>query len=240
MAARRPVDGASVPEGWARATVPLVPEGFRRTSWRRVVTAVEAGGSGVKAVEGEWLRAGSEVALPAGTLVLSADKTMTGTDFGRTGEYVTEDALCRVLLLGTDGSWEAVWGPKQFQRSVSAHGKAVIRKLGALLAQFPAPGAEPVLLVEVQWPNRRFAHACELCRRPVAARRGHVRLRGSDAYVEHWPTCPGLDDPDPKAPPTCDNCERSGRGNVRNDSSGIKGRVCNSCAREPFYLLSFA
>lgn len=237
---RRPVDGVLIPDGWVRAIVPPVPGGFRRSSWRRVVTAVEAGSSGSQAVTGEWLRPGSEVALPAGSLVLTADKTQTGTAFGRHGEYATEDALCCALLLTREGDWEQVWGPRHFRQVKSAHGKTVITKLGALLAQFPAQRAEPVLLAETQWPNRRYVHACDLCQRPIAARRGHVRSRGTEASVEHWPACPSPDEPDPKAPPTCDNCERSGRGHVRYDSNGIRGRVCNSCSREPSYCLSFA
>ncbi|MEV0616211.1 hypothetical protein AB0I81_23050 [Nonomuraea sp. NPDC050404] len=42
------------------------------------------------------------------------------------------------------------------------------------------------------------------------------------------------------APAACVNCDQPGATHHRRDSSGIPGKVCDRCNREPWYMLSFA
>ncbi|MFC8016629.1 hypothetical protein [[Kitasatospora] papulosa] len=240
--ARRPVPGARVPDGWVGLTVPMVPEGMRPTSWRRTLESVHPGQNGMDALPGHWLNPGDEIALPADTLLLIADKTATGTAVNtRTRRrYTTEDAHLTVALLAADGTLTTLWA-RHYARAASAFGQQVINKAGTLLTAHASPGAPPVVLVEAQRPNRRTAPCRHDCGADVGPGGGHLVGASRDAEVEHWPDCTT-----PAAPPvprqdrTCDNCEGPGRGHEATDSSGIAGRVCAHCAREPSYALSFA
>ncbi|MCQ1577185.1 hypothetical protein [Streptomyces parvus] len=240
--ARRTVPGARVPDGWVRLTVPTVPDGMRHTSWRRTLNAVHPGQSGVDALPGHWLNPGDDVTLPASTLLLTADKTATGTavDTRTRRPYTTEDAHLTVALVTPGGALTTLW-TRHYARAASAFGQQVINRAGTLLTAHPSPGAPPVVLVEAQRPNRRAAPCRHNCGADVAPGGGHLVGAGRDAEVEHWPDCTT-----PAAPPvprqrrTCDNCDGPGRGHEATDSSGIHGRVCARCAREPSYALSFA
>ncbi|MGW2654402.1 hypothetical protein ACWC1D_12220 [Streptomyces sp. NPDC001478] len=240
--ARRQVPGARVPDGWVRLTVPAVPDGMRPTSWRRTLESVYPGQSGVDALPGHWLNPGDEVALPAGTLLLTADKTATGSAVNaRTRRrYTTEDAHLTIARLAPDGTLTTLWA-RHYARAASAFGQQVINKAGTLLTAHPSPGTPPVVLVEAQRPNRRAAACRHACGADIAPGDGHLIGSGRDAEVEHWPDCStpaALPVPRPRA--TCDNCGGPGRGRDATDSSGIPGRACARCAREPSYLLSFA
>ncbi|OEV11343.1 hypothetical protein [Streptomyces nanshensis] len=245
---RRTVPGATVPPGWTAITVPPVPEG-KRSGWRRTVDAAEPGATGTEALPGNWLTPGDAVALPAGTVLLLADKAATGTDhaYQTARAYTTEDATVRAELLTSNGTLTLLWGPQHFRRSSTALGKTVTTALARLLEQHPAPGQdrEPIVLAEAQRPNRRKAR-CWRCARPAARGTGHLVGHGAEAQTEHWPTCPAPGTPDaselpqPRRRPGCDNCDRSGRSHEAVDSSGIPGRVCGRCSGMPSYLLSFA
>lgn len=240
--ARRQIPGARVPDGWVRLTVPAVPDGMQPTSWRRTLESVHPGQSGVDALPGHWLNPSDEIALPAGTLLLTADKTATGTAVNtRTRRlYTTEEAHLTISLLAPDGTLTTLWA-RHYARAASALGKQVINKAGTLLTTHPSPGTPPVVLVEGQRPNRRTAACRHACGADVAPGDGHLIGSGRDAEVEHWPDCAtpaALPVPRPRR--TCDNCEGPGRGHDATDSNGIPGRVCARCAREPSYLLSFA
>ncbi|MET9779079.1 hypothetical protein ABZ023_33335 [Streptomyces sp. NPDC006367] len=239
---RRPVPGARVPNGWVRLTVPPIPDGMRHTSWRRTLDAVYPGRTGVDALPGHWLNPGDNIALPAGTLLLTADKTATGTAVNaRTRRrYTTEDAHLTIALLTPDGALTPLW-TRHYIRAASAFGRQVTTKATALLSAHPAPGAPPVVLAEAQRPNRRTAPCRHDCGTDIAPGGGHLVGAGRDAKVEHWPNC--TTPATPPVPPqrrTCDNCDGPGRGHEATDSNGIPGRVCARCAREPSYALSFA
>ncbi|MEU8542983.1 hypothetical protein AB0C52_23855 [Streptomyces sp. NPDC048717] len=239
---RRPVPGAGVPDGWTRLTVPPVPDGMRSTSWRRTLDAVHPGQTGVDALPGHWLNPGDDIALPAGTLLLTADKSGTGTAVNaRTRRrYTTEDADLSIALLTADGALTTLW-TRHYTHAASAFGRQVTAKASALLTAHPAPGEPPVVLAEAQRPNRYTAACRHDCGAAIAPGDGHLVGAGRDAEVEHWPDCTtpaALPVPRPRK--TCDNCDRPGRGHEATDSNGIPGRVCTGCAREPSYLLSFA
>ncbi len=240
--ARRPVPSARLPDNWVRLTVPLVPDGMRHTSWRRTLDAAHSGQTGVDALPGHWLNPGDDIALPAGTLLLTADKTATGTAVNtRTHRrYTTEDAHLTIALLTPDGTLTPLWN-RHYTHATSALGRQVTTKAAALLTTHPAPGEQPVTLAEAQRPNRRAAACRHACGADIAPGDGHLIGSGRDTEVEHWPDCTTpatLPVPRPRA--TCDNCEGPGRGHHATDSNGIPGHVCARCAREPSYLLSFA
>ncbi|MFE7485827.1 hypothetical protein [Streptomyces sp. NPDC057552] len=239
---RRQVPGAVAPDDWVRLTVPPVPDGMRPTSWRRTLDAVHPGQAGVDALPGHWLAPGDEIALPAGGLLLTADKAATGTAVNaRTRRrYTTEDAHLTIARLAPQGTLTTLW-TRHYTHAASALGREVTNKAAALLAAHPAPGEAPVILTEAQRPNRRASACRHACGADIAPGDGHLIGSGQHAEVEHWPDCTApaaLPVPRPRA--TCDNCERPGRGHEATDSNGIPGRVCARCAREPSYLLSFA
>lgn len=239
---RRPVPGAVAPDGWLRLTVPPVPDGMRHTSWRRTLDAVHPGKASVDALPGHWLTPGDDIALPSGTLLITVDKTATGTAVNaRTRRpYTTEDARLTILLLTSDGALASLW-TRHYVRAASALGRQATAKAAALLAAHPAPGAPPVVLVQAQRPNRRTSPCRHDCGVAVAPGDGHLVGAGRDAEVEHWPDCtsPAVP-PVPKPRSTCDNCDGPGRGHAATDSSGLSGRVCYRCSLEPSYALSFA
>ncbi|MFJ4703019.1 hypothetical protein ACIP5N_33195 [Streptomyces sp. NPDC088768] len=237
---RRPVPGACAPDGWVRLTVPPVPDGMRPTSWRRTLDTALPGQSGVNALPGHWLNPADNIALPAGTLLLIADKTATGTAVNaRTlRRYTTEDARLAIALLTPDHALTTLW-TRHYARAASAFGRQVTAKAATLLTAHPAPGRPPVILTEAQRPNRRAAACRHACGADIAPGDGHLIGSGRDSEVEHWPDCT-TPVPVPQPRRTCDNCEGPGRGHDATDSSGIPGRVCARCAREPSYLLSFA
>ncbi|MFI8932537.1 hypothetical protein ACIG3E_33355 [Streptomyces sp. NPDC053474] len=236
----RPIPGARVPDGWVRLNVPAIPPGRRASSWRRTLTRTLPGASGLDALPGHWLNAGDAVALPAGTLLLTADKNATGHAVNtRTGRrYTTEDAHVRIHLLHPDATLTTLW-ERHYTHAASALGRQVTTKATALLATHPAPGGQPVVLAVAQRPNRRTAPCRHQCGSDVAPHDGHLTGHGRDTEVEHWPDCSA---PAPASAPRrgCDNCKRPGRGHHAVDSSGIDGQVCARCAPLPSYLLSFA
>ncbi|MFJ4679189.1 hypothetical protein [Kitasatospora sp. NPDC088783] len=246
---RRAVTTGPVPGGWVRLTVPPVPGGGRPGSWRLAAMGTGPAAPGGQAPAGTRLYAGDTVACPAGTLLLVVDKNATGTDRNfRTGRtYVTEDATVTLTRVRADGTTEVLWGPRHFAKAATALGATVRAQIAKALAE-QAPAAEPLLLEEVQRPNRRYEPRCSRCERPVAARRGHlVRPADGDRFaVEHWPACPADDKSDPEPPVKRGSCAECGtrRGVVeRHDSNGIPGKVCHHCDRwseDADYLLSFA
>ncbi|WP_127452787.1 hypothetical protein [Streptomyces sp. B29(2018)] len=214
---------------------------MRASSWRRTVTTV-ADGTGPDALPGAWLHAGEDVALPPGTLLLTADKNATGTARSRTGlRYTTEDAHVGIHLVGADGSLTTLW-EHQYATSASALGRQTANRARALLGAHPAPGAAPVVLAEAQRPNRR-RETCIRCVQGIAPGGGHLLGHGRDTAAEHWPSCqeaPTGPLPLPAPRRGCDNCGGRGRGHAAVDSSGIPGSVCTACSREPAEELSFA
>ncbi|MFK0142604.1 hypothetical protein [Streptomyces murinus] len=240
--ARRQVPGAIAPDGWVRLTVPPVPDGMRPTSWRRTLDAAHPGKASVDALPGHWLNPGDDIALPADTLLLTADKAATGSAVNAhtRRRYTTEDAHLTIARLAPDGALTTLW-TRHYTYAASALGREVTNKAVALLAAHPAPGEAPVILAEAQRPNGRAAVCRHACGADIAPGDGHLIGSGPNAEVEHWPDCttPAAL-PVPRRRATCDNCERPGRGHEATDSNGIPGRVCARCAREPSYLLSFA
>lgn len=170
-------------------TVPMAPEGVHPAAARRLALAgIDPDQRGGFATLGHRLHPGDTVDLTAGTLVLSVDKTTIGYETHHyTGkEYRVEDATVTVYLVQEDGTLIEMWS-RHFKSAKSAYGPAVLKKLSALLAKYPAPTeTAPTLLKEVRRPNSQDA-ICRWCDRPVRLRTGHVVSKG---VVEHWEECP--------------------------------------------------
>lgn len=168
-------------------TVPPAPD--KASSWRKTIkNLVDAKGGA--AVKGEWLDPGNVVELPAGTLVLSMDKTTTGWDYGyRSGErFPVQDATVTVHLAAADDGLRQLWS-RHYKQASSAFGATTMKKLAALLGQHPAPDGEVRVLVEAQRPNRREGE-CRWCHGTVYAGRGHLVGHGETIDMEHWQKCP--------------------------------------------------
>ncbi|MGZ2361503.1 hypothetical protein LRE75_33300 [Streptomyces sp. 372A] len=194
------------------------------------------------ALPGHWLNPGDDIALPAGTLLLTADKTATGSAINGHihRRYTTEDVHLTIAILTPDGTLTTLWA-RHYTRANSAFGRQVIKKACTLLTAHPSPGTPPIVLIEAQRPNRRAAPCRHDCGADVAPGDGHLVGAGRDAEVEHWPNCTTPTAlPVPRQRRTCDNCDGPGRSHEATDSSGITGRVCARCTREPSYALSFA
>ncbi len=177
---------------------------FTRDFWRRTVTGLKPGATGIESVRGEWLSPGDVVRLPVGTLVLVVDQEVAGwrdsyqpysrgrymfSGSGRPRRVPEKEATVAVHLVTPAGlSGEPLW-EYHYLRAKSAVGAKSRTKLAALLEQHPAPGGDVTVVREAQRPNRRDQD-CRRCSGPVRAGEGHLVGRGADAVVEHFEECP--------------------------------------------------
>lgn len=172
-------------------TVPPTPAGLHRAAcWRKTVTALDTDRKGGFAVEGEFLHAATVVKLTAGTLIVAVDKATTGwTQDYYTGKHVAlEDATVTALLAdpqAPDGLRE-LWS-RHYKTAKSAFGATTIRKLTALLVEYPAPNGPVTLVTDARRRNTK-AGACRWCKEHLPADYGHIAY-DDHTLIEHWQKC---------------------------------------------------
>jgi len=174
-----------------RFTVPPQPKGID-SIWRKTVTGLNSRQRGGAIIEGEWLSPGDEVSAPSGTLVICVDQKMLRWEWIRD----VKDAEVSVSLV-TDQGLSEQWR-RRFKTSAGAFGATTVKKIGALLEQYPVPAGTITVVSEARRPPQREGK-CRWCHGSVSSWNGHLVGHGEDIQVEHWQDCP-THQPAPGAP----------------------------------------
>ena len=180
-------------------TVPPVPEGKDRSSWRRFLTGMDPSKDKSFRALGPWLQAGDLVEVPEGSLVLAVDRALRGFK----DEFVPRDRYTRgfripkqipqkdatvTVYLAAGGELVELWS-RQYINGNSAFGATTTKKLAALLDQHPVPEGGPAVLHEARRPNIHEGK-CRWCAVHISAERGHLVGHGEETVVEHYEQCP--------------------------------------------------
>lgn len=157
--------------------------------WAKILSAVEEGDTG-HALQGEWLKRNGRYELPAGALVVTAEK-----------DYI--ECRMSVTLWRVDPGYQSGLASVQsWQRKSTRVGPSILAYCRRRLTPDVPRPPRACLPVEAPKPNKRRGR-CQRCDRWVAVGEGlWVRNRAGFGHVEHH-ECP--------PPEQCSGCNAVGR-----------------------------
>lgn len=174
------------------ALVPPRLEGVKPAdAWRKTITSLNVREQGGRVIEGEFLDAGASVSLPAGTLLVSVDKKVTGfaVHYKTNERYAATDATVTVYIAdSTEAEGLRPLWDRHFKQSSSAFGATTVKKITALLAAHPPLGGTVEVLVDARRPNFE-AGTCRWCGRHVPKNQGQLVGHGDAIQVECHKAC---------------------------------------------------
>jgi len=158
-------------------TIPAADDGAVKP-WRKRLTRLDESQPGARCCDGQWLDPGSTWQLPAGALIVGADRTSQTANrirlwrVGRTGELVVER-------------------DSTFKTHDAAFGAGMRTTLRTKLAKYPADPSRPASQVSRGARTNEHRQNCQRCGYPVEPRAG--LLTGDAGYwtvTHHAGQCP--------------------------------------------------